>query len=57
MWHTTGITKNTTWNKQPTKKSQVDTVDDSKGWSKDCAAGNLEFDTTDKMKEAASKGW
>ncbi|MFC9246591.1 FG-GAP-like repeat-containing protein [Streptomyces sp. NPDC057136] len=57
LWHTSGITKKTTWNNQPSKKSQLDTVDDSKGWGKDCAAGNLEFDTTVKMREAASKGW
>ncbi|MDX3095099.1 bulb-type lectin domain-containing protein [Streptomyces sp. ME19-03-3] len=57
LWHTTGITQNTTWNKQPSKKSRLDTVDDSKGWSKDCAAGNLEFDTTAKIREAAANGW
>ncbi|MFI9549904.1 FG-GAP-like repeat-containing protein [Streptomyces sp. NPDC052016] len=59
LWHTTGITKKTTWNNQPSKKTTLplDTVDDSKGWSKDCAAGNLEFDTTAKIQEAASKGW
>ncbi|MBT2406850.1 MULTISPECIES: FG-GAP-like repeat-containing protein [unclassified Streptomyces] len=59
LWHTTGITKKTTWAKQPSKigSSPLATVDDAKGWSKDCAAGNLEFDTTAKMREAASKGW
>ncbi|MFD5426737.1 FG-GAP-like repeat-containing protein [Streptomyces sp. NPDC127084] len=57
LWHTTGISKQTTWNRQPSKKSKLDTVNDAKGWSKDCAAGNLEFDTTAKMQEAARKGW
>ncbi|MEH0582990.1 FG-GAP-like repeat-containing protein [Streptomyces sp. B21-106] len=59
LYHTTGITKKTTWNNQPSKKSTLplDTVDDSKGWSKDCAAGNLEFDTTSVAREAASKRW
>ncbi|MGW0390190.1 FG-GAP-like repeat-containing protein [Streptomyces sp. NPDC003042] len=58
LWHTTGISKKTTWNKQPGKiGAKLATVNDAKGWSKDCAAGNLEFDTTAKMREAASKGW
>ncbi|MCX4990968.1 MULTISPECIES: FG-GAP-like repeat-containing protein [unclassified Streptomyces] len=57
LWLTSGITKKTTWNHQPAKKTKLDTVNDSKGWSKDCAAGNLEFDTTAQMKEAAAKGW
>ncbi|MFF5447191.1 FG-GAP-like repeat-containing protein [Streptomyces sp. NPDC012888] len=59
LWHTTAISKKTTWNRQPGKigTAPLDTVDDAKGWSTDCAAGNLEFDTTAKMREAASKGW
>ncbi|MFD8741363.1 DNRLRE domain-containing protein, partial [Streptomyces sp. NPDC059618] len=59
LWHTTGITKKTTWNNQPAKKATepMDTVDDSKGWSQDCAAGNLEFDATSVVRDAASKGW
>ncbi|MET9888120.1 FG-GAP-like repeat-containing protein [Streptomyces sp. NPDC006430] len=57
LWHTGGISKNTTWNNQPAKKSKLATVDDSKGWSNDCAAGNLEFLVTDKMREAAAQGW
>ncbi|MFE0642764.1 FG-GAP-like repeat-containing protein [Streptomyces sp. NPDC058877] len=61
LWHTTGITKQTTWNRQPSKigASPLDTVNDAKGWSnsEDCAAGNLEFDTTAKMRDAALKGW
>jgi hypothetical protein len=60
LWHTGGITSRTTWNNQPSKKSQLDVVNDSKGWSEeieDCGAGNLEFDVTAKMREAADKGW
>lgn len=57
LWHVGGISSKTTWNKQPAKHSKLYTVDDSKGWSKDCAAGNLEFDATAKVREAASKNW
>ncbi|MEU8698387.1 FG-GAP-like repeat-containing protein [Streptomyces sp. NPDC048680] len=51
-----GITRKTTWNNQPSKDKSVllDTVDDAKGWGKDCAAGNLEFDATKAV--AASVG-
>ncbi len=56
LWHVGVITKRTTWNNQPAKKTRIDTVDDAKGWSKDCGAGNLEFNTTTKVREAAAKG-
>ncbi|MFE7214602.1 FG-GAP-like repeat-containing protein [Streptomyces sp. NPDC057611] len=57
LWHVGPITSKTTWNRQPAKQSKVFTVDDSKGWSKDCAAGNLEFKVTSKVAEAAAKQW
>ncbi|QFX80743.1 FG-GAP-like repeat-containing protein [Streptomyces sp. SYP-A7193] len=57
LWHVGSISKKTTWNRQPAKYTRLDTVDDSKGWSKDCGAGNLEFNATSKVTEAASKGW
>ncbi|WP_326649962.1 MULTISPECIES: FG-GAP-like repeat-containing protein [unclassified Streptomyces] len=57
LWHVGAISSKTTWNKQPAKYSRLYTVDDAKGWSKDCAAGNLEFDATAKVREAASKNW
>ncbi|MGW1780401.1 FG-GAP-like repeat-containing protein [Streptomyces sp. NPDC002143] len=50
------ISKKTTWNNQPAPiGSALATVNDSKGWSKDCAAGNLEFDATSAVAKAASK--
>ncbi|MFF4105078.1 FG-GAP-like repeat-containing protein [Streptomyces sp. NPDC001903] len=52
-----GISSKTTWNNQPGKGSKLATVNDSKGWSKDCAAGNLEFDTTSLVRQAAASGW
>ncbi|MCP3820392.1 FG-GAP-like repeat-containing protein [Streptomyces sp. A3M-1-3] len=59
LWHTGPISKKTTWNKQPAQigGQPLDTVNDAKGWSKDCAAGNLEFDATAKIREAADKKW
>ncbi|MFJ6820686.1 FG-GAP-like repeat-containing protein [Streptomyces niveus] len=57
LYHVGPISSKTTWNKQPAQYDKLYTVDDSKGWSKDCAAGNLEFDATDKVREAASKKW
>ncbi len=50
------ISKKTTWNNKPAKGALLDTVNDSKGWSKDCAAGNLEFNATSAVANAASKG-
>ncbi|MFD5430251.1 FG-GAP-like repeat-containing protein [Streptomyces sp. NPDC127084] len=57
LWHVGPISSKTTWKRQPAKLSKLYTVDDAKGWSKDCAAGNLEFDATGKVREAASKKW
>lgn len=55
LWQTKPISKKTTWSNQPAKMGSVlRTVNDSKGWSKDCAAGNLEFDVTSKVREAAA---
>ncbi|MFB6837233.1 FG-GAP-like repeat-containing protein [Streptomyces sp. NPDC056361] len=59
LWHVGPISSKTTWNRQPAKigTAPVATVNDAKGWSSDCAAGNLEFDATAIAREAASKGW
>ncbi|MEU3838423.1 VCBS repeat-containing protein, partial [Streptomyces sp. NPDC028635] len=57
LWRVGAISPKTTWNRQPAKYSKIATVNDAKGWSKDCAAGNLEFDATSVMREAASKQW
>ena len=58
LWQTGAISKKTTWNHQPSKigSSPLASVDDSKGWSSDCPAGNLEFDLTPKIKDAAARG-
>ncbi|WP_223831002.1 FG-GAP-like repeat-containing protein [Streptomyces venezuelae] len=59
LWHTTGISSKTTWNRQPTQLTKLSTVNDSKGWNpeiEDCGAGNLEFDLTAKVKARAKEG-
>ncbi|MEV5970893.1 FG-GAP-like repeat-containing protein [Streptomyces sp. NPDC051921] len=56
LWHTQDITSKTNWGNQPNQISQLDTVNDAKGWSKDCAAGNLEFDLTAKVRTRAKEG-
>ncbi len=57
LWSVGAISSKTTWNNQPARGTRLNTVNESKGWSKDCAAGNLEFDATAKVREAASKSW
>ncbi|MET9622759.1 FG-GAP-like repeat-containing protein [Streptomyces sp. NPDC006464] len=59
LWRVGSISSKTTWNNQPGKigTSPLATVNDSKGWSKDCAAGNLEFDTTGLARQAAAGNW
>ncbi|MFC4983636.1 FG-GAP-like repeat-containing protein [Streptomyces atroolivaceus] len=59
LWHTTPISKKTTWANRPDEigAAPLKTVNDSKGWSNDCGAGNLEFDITSKVREAAAGKW
>lgn len=55
LWQTGDISQKTNWSNQPGKigSQPLATVNDSKGWSKDCAAGNLEFDVTNLIKTRA----
>ncbi|MBZ6473893.1 FG-GAP-like repeat-containing protein [Streptomyces griseocarneus] len=59
LWHTGPISSSTTWNRQPSKLSKLDTVNAAKGWqgSTDCPAGNLEFNVKGKIRDAAAKRW
>ncbi|MEV6582272.1 FG-GAP-like repeat-containing protein [Streptomyces sp. NPDC051582] len=63
LWQTGPISKKTTWNNQPAKIAKLSTVNDAKGWRDSngsdsaCPAGNLEFDATTKVKEAATHNW
>ncbi|MEU9233691.1 DNRLRE domain-containing protein [Streptomyces subrutilus] len=54
LWSTGAISSNTSWNQQPAKGTKLATVTAAKG-RPDCAAGNLEFDATALVKEAAAK--
>ncbi|MFH8617183.1 FG-GAP-like repeat-containing protein [Streptomyces sp. NPDC017979] len=57
MWQVSGISKKTTWEKQPSKvgNSPQATVHESKGWGPSCPAGNLEFDATALVRATAAK--
>ncbi|MFI6144577.1 DNRLRE domain-containing protein [Streptomyces sp. NPDC051109] len=57
LWHVGAISSKTSWSNQPERISKVASVNQSKGWSSDCAAGNLEFDATDLARKAAAGGW
>ena len=49
------ISDKTTWKNQPDPIGSVlDTVNDAKGWSDDCPAGNLEFNATNVVRKAAA---
>nr|WP_235978408.1 FG-GAP-like repeat-containing protein [Streptomyces lycii] len=57
LWRTAVIGSSTTWNNRPTRREEMDTVSDSKGYSSDCPAGNLSFNVTKAAKDAASHEW
>ncbi|MEU8764144.1 FG-GAP-like repeat-containing protein [Streptomyces sp. NPDC048659] len=57
LWSTGSISQATTWNNQPARGFRLDTVNDAKGWSSACAAGNLEFDATALARQAAAGNW
>nr|WP_306316679.1 MULTISPECIES: FG-GAP-like repeat-containing protein [unclassified Streptomyces] len=57
LYRTATIGSSTTWNNQPDKREKLDSVNDSKGWSGDCPAGNLAFDVTGAAKDAAAGKW
>ncbi|MEW2415589.1 FG-GAP-like repeat-containing protein [Streptomyces sp. NPDC046866] len=57
LWQTGSISPSTTWNNQPNRVQHLQTVKEAKGWGADCAAGNLEFDTTRLAQASASNGW
>ncbi|MFB7466169.1 FG-GAP-like repeat-containing protein [Streptomyces sp. NPDC056224] len=54
LWSVGAISANTTWNNQPAKGSKLATVKAAKG-RPGCAAGDIEFDATALVKEAAAK--
>ncbi|MGW7280164.1 VCBS repeat-containing protein [Streptomyces sp. NPDC054844] len=57
LWRTDAISSSTTWNTRPTRRDQMDTVTDAKGWGSSCPAGNLAFNATAGAKDAAAGKW
>ncbi|MFD9166110.1 DNRLRE domain-containing protein, partial [Streptomyces sp. NPDC059558] len=53
LWSVGAVSAKTTWNNQPAKAVRLATVTDAKG-REGCAAGDLEFDATALVKEAAA---
>ncbi|MER7822246.1 DNRLRE domain-containing protein [Streptomyces sp. NPDC096097] len=54
LWSVGAVSAKTTWKSQPAKGARLATVTDAKGRA-GCAAGDLEFDATALVKEAAAK--
>ncbi|MEV4016796.1 hypothetical protein AB0J35_40505 [Nonomuraea angiospora] len=57
LWYTGAINSGTTWDNQPEWRSELDVVDDSKGYNSSCPAGNLAFDTTAGAKTSQANGF
>ncbi|MFD4245809.1 FG-GAP-like repeat-containing protein [Streptomyces sp. NPDC058525] len=56
LWTTNSISSETTWKQQPNRLKKLDFVNAAKG-RPECAAGNLEFNATSGVQEAATNGW
>ncbi|WP_329296011.1 FG-GAP-like repeat-containing protein [Streptomyces sp. NBC_01455] len=56
LWQTDSIDSGTTWNNQPTWKSQWGTKTVAYGWSPSCPAKSLGFDVTSHMQDIADDG-
>jgi hypothetical protein len=57
VWLTGSISTTTSWSRQPSWSRKLDSVNDSKGYSSTCPAGNLAFDVTSAAKESVTKKW
>lgn len=57
VWLTGAISSSTSWSNQPSWSRELDSVNDSKGYSSSCPAGNLAFDVTSAAKESITKKW
>src|SRR5262249_37780359 len=55
LWRTGLISSSTTWSKQPSWSSQVDSVSTAKGYSSSCPGGNVSFDATGAVSYTAGK--
>ncbi|MER7696583.1 FG-GAP-like repeat-containing protein [Streptomyces sp. NPDC096095] len=57
LWATSAISSSTTWNKQPSWRKKLDSVNDSRGYASSCPAGNLAFDVTAAAKDGIANRW
>jgi hypothetical protein len=55
LWRTGSISSSTTWSKQPSWSSQVDSVSTAKGYSSSCPGGNVSFDATSAVGYTAAQ--
>ncbi|MFG2616339.1 FG-GAP-like repeat-containing protein [Streptomyces sp. NPDC048507] len=56
LWSTGAVTARTSWNKQPAKVTRLATVTASRGAGPGCPAGDLAFDVTALLRDAAAAG-
>ncbi|MFB9468322.1 LamG-like jellyroll fold domain-containing protein [Nonomuraea salmonea] len=56
-WATNTISKSTTWNKQPSWVTKLDTKNVAKGWGTSCKPGGVEFNVTPQVVNAAANNW
>ncbi|MBB2743668.1 UNVERIFIED_ORG: hypothetical protein FHR35_003504 [Microbispora rosea subsp. rosea] len=57
LWLTGGISSSTTWNRQPSWSSHLDSVASDAGYSSSCPDKGIEFDVTGAIVKAAKSGW
>jgi hypothetical protein len=57
LYLTGSISSSTTWNSQPSWKTLLGTVNAAKGYSSSCPTGDIEFDVTSAVVQAAASGW
>jgi hypothetical protein len=57
LWETGGIGTSTTWNNQPSWMYAASSANVAHGHSSSCPAATVEFDATQPVRDAASRGW
>ncbi|MEU6713641.1 LamG-like jellyroll fold domain-containing protein [Nonomuraea sp. NPDC046802] len=57
LWLTGGISKSTTWNRQPSWIDWQDSVSSDAGYSSSCPDKGIEFNVTSAIVKAAKSGW
>lgn len=57
LWETGAISSKTTWNNQPSWKTQIDSKDLAHGYSSSCPDDYVKFDAKSLAQDAADGGW